>query len=150
MREDFLIRIDGRMEQDSGDDSVQLMTKGSFVQRNGNFFISYKETETTGYAGCTTTVKLDKSESRVSMLRFGPISSQLIIEKGTRHLCHYDTGEGSLTLGVAADEINNQLTEDGGVLEFSYTLDTDQNMILSKNTVKIQVRRTNPLDESTT
>lgn len=144
MNEDYLIQIDGRMEQDGGDDQVQLMTRGSFVKKNGSFFISYKETETTGYAGCTTTVKAAQDESRVAMLRFGPAASQLVIEKGTRHLCHYETGAGALTLGVAADEIHNRLTDEGGVLEFSYTLDADQNVILSKNLVRITVRRTPP------
>ena len=42
MNEDFLIRIDGRMEQGDESDSVQLMTRGSFVRRGGSFFISYK------------------------------------------------------------------------------------------------------------
>ena len=97
MNEDFLIRIDGRMEQGDESDSVQLMTRGSFVHRGGSFFISYKESETTGYEGCTTTVKVAKDESKVSMTRFGKVPSQLVIEKGTRHLCHYETGYGSVS-----------------------------------------------------
>ena len=95
MNEDFLIRIDGRMEQGDESDSVQLMTRGSFVRRGGSFFISYKESETTGYEGCTTTVKVAKDESKVSMTRFGPAAGQLVVEKGIRHLCHYDTGYGA-------------------------------------------------------
>ena len=53
-------------------------------------------------------------------------------------------GEGALTLGVAADAISNRLTDEGGEVEFSYTLDADQNSILSKNLVKITVRRAGP------
>lgn len=145
MNEDFLIRIDGRMEQGDESDTVQLMTRGSFVCRGGSFFISYKESETTGYEGCTTTVKVAKDESKVSLTRFGPAAGQLVVEKGTRHLCHYDTGYGALTLGVAADEIHSRLTDEGGEVEFSYTLDSDQNTILSRNLVKISVKRTAPL-----
>lgn len=48
MREDYLITIHGTMEQDGQSDSVKLMTRGSFVKRNDNFFISYHETEATG------------------------------------------------------------------------------------------------------
>ena len=145
MNEDFLIRIDGRMEQGDESDTVQLMTRGSFVCRGGSFFISYKESQTTGYEGCTTTVKVAKDESKVSLTRFGPAAGQLVVEKGTRHLCHYDTGYGALTLGVAADEIHSRLTDEGGEVEFSYTLDADQNTILSRNLVKISVKRTAPL-----
>ncbi len=46
--------------------------------------------------------------------RYGKVPSQLIIEKGTRHLCHYETGYGAISLGVAADVIEHELTEEGG------------------------------------
>lgn len=144
MNEDYFIQIDGRMEQDGASDQVQLMTRGSFLKKNGSFFISYKESETTGYEGCTTTVKVAQDGRRVAMLRFGPAASQLIIEKGVRHLCHYDTGVGALTLGVAADEIDSRLSDEGGEVAFSYTLDADQTAILSKNLVRITVRRAGP------
>ena len=75
------------------------------------------------------------------MLRYGPAASQLIIEKGVRHLCHYETGYGSMTLGVAADEILNHLSEEGGKVTFSYTLDSDQDVVLSRNLVTITVKR---------
>lgn len=138
MNEDYLITIRGTMEQGGERDKVKLMTRGSFVRRNGSFFITYKETETTGYAGCVTTVKVEDSQ-KVSMLRFGPAPSQLVIEKGRRHVCHYETGYGSLSLGVAADEIRSRLSDKGGTVQFSYLLDVDAAAI-SRNTVKITVK----------
>lgn len=142
MKENYLIQIDGRMEQDGPDgaDNIRLMTRGSFVRRGGSFFITYAETAATGYEGCTTTVRVAQDASKVSMTRFGPLPSQLVIEKGVRHLCHYDTGYGAMTLGVAADEIRHQLTDAGGQVEFSYTLDMDSAGLISRNLVKIQVR----------
>lgn len=141
MNEDYLITIRGTMEQGGERDKVKLMTRGSFVRRNGSFFITYKETETTGYAGCVTTVKVEDSQ-KVSMLRFGSAPSQLVIEKGRRHVCHYETGYGSLSLGVAADEIESRLSEKGGTVQFSYLLDVDTASI-SRNTVKITVKPAN-------
>ena len=138
MNEDYLITIRGTMEQGGERDKVKLMTRGSFVRRNGSFFITYKETETTGYAGCVTTVKVEDSQ-KVSMLRFGPAPSQLVFEKGRRHVCHYETGDGSLSLGVAADEIQSRLSDKGGTVQFSYLLDVDTAAI-SRNTVKITVK----------
>ncbi|MDL2219162.1 DUF1934 domain-containing protein [Ruminococcaceae bacterium OttesenSCG-928-O06] len=138
MKENYLINIEGTMEQDGELDSVQLMTRGSFLRKNNNFFISYKETEATGYEGNITTVKAEGA-GKVSMLRFGSAPSQLVIEKGRRHVCHYDSGYGVLSLGVAADEIFNHLTDTGGKLTFSYTLDTGDAQ-LSHNKVKITVQ----------
>lgn len=138
MNYNCLICIDGTVDQQGEQDRIQLKTRGSFLRRGNSFFITYEETEATGYAGCTTTVKVAADESRVAMLRFGPAPSQLIIEKGVRHVCHYETGVGALTLGVAADEIRCQLTDAGGQAFFSYTLD-DGIQELSRNLVQVTV-----------
>ncbi len=139
IREDHLIKVLGTQEGDGNKDSVSLVTKGEFVYRDGTFYITYKESDTTGFAGCTTTVKARDDGSRVSMIRFGPTPGQLTVEKGVRHICHYETGQGSLSLGLAADEIRCELNETGGELFFSYLLDFGAET-LSKNSVRITVR----------
>lgn len=144
MEEKYLITIKGTMEQDGKSDTVELMTRGSLVHKDGAYYIIYKETEATGYEGCTTTVKVADDARKVSMLRFGKVPSQLIIEKGTRHLCHYETGYGAISLGVAADVIEHQLSDQGGKLNFSYTLDSGVENFISRNLVAITV---DPLPE---
>lgn len=136
MEEKYLITIKGTMEQDGKSDTVELMTRGSLVHKDGAYYIIYKETEATGYEGCTTTVKVADDARKVP--------SQLIIEKGTRHLCHYETGYGAISLGVAADVIEHQLSDQGGKLNFSYTLDSGAENFISRNLVAITV---DPLPE---
>ena len=147
LKEDYIIRIKSRIEQhvdepaetEEKEEFVELMTRGSLVLKGGSYYVTYRETETTGYEGCTTTVKVAEDARKVSMLRFGKQSSQLIIEKGTRHLCHYETGYGSVSLGVAADVIEQRLDENGGRLKFSYTLDSGAENFISRNLVDITV-----------
>ena len=139
MEENYLITIKGTMEQSGQSDSVELITRGSFVRREHSFYIVYRETEATGYAGCTTTVRVTEDSRMVSMTRFGKVPSQLVIEKGTRHLCHYETGYGSVSLGASADVIEHALTETGGRLQFSYTLDSAGEAFISRNLVDITV-----------
>lgn len=147
LKEDYIIRIKSRIEQrldepaaeEEKEEFVELMTRGSLVLKGGSYYVTYRETETTGYEGCTTTVKVAEDARKVSMLRFGKQSSQLIIEKGTRHLCHYETGYGSVSLGVAADVIEQRLDENGGRLKFSYTLDSGAESFISRNLVDITV-----------
>lgn len=139
MEENYLITIKGTMEQDGKSDTVELMTHGALVHKEGAYYIIYKETEATGYEGCTTTVKVADDARKVSMLRFGKVPSQLIVEKGTRHLCHYETGYGAVSLGVAADVIEHELTDHGGRLKFSYTLDSGAESFISRNLVDITV-----------
>ena len=41
MKEDYLITIQGTMEQNGGSDSVQLMTRGRLVMRGRSSFLTY-------------------------------------------------------------------------------------------------------------
>lgn len=154
INEDFLIRVDGRMEDARSkggqpeNDSVQLMTKGSLTFRGGNCYIAYQETEATGFAGCTTTIKIALDGSQVNMIRYGKAPAHLVIEKGVRHVCHYDTGVGAMTLGVAADEIECALTEHGGTARFSYVLDMEPMGALSHNYVTLHVSPVQPAASS--
>ena len=83
MKEDFIIRIKSRSEQFEHtqpvrvdeDDRIELMTYGSFVKKGDTYYITYKETETIGFAGCTTTIKIAADGSRVGLLRFRPTPS---------------------------------------------------------------------------
>ena len=143
LKEDYIIRISSEIEQGDEPQKIQLMTRGSFVFRDGSYYITYKETETTGYEGCITTLKLAADGSRVAMLRYGQAPTQLILEKGRRNLCHYETGYGSLTLGVTADEIVCSLTEKGGTARFSYLLDADSTALVSTNRMEITVTHIN-------
>ncbi len=141
MTDNFWIKIEGKMNLSGDIDTVNLTTRGNFVYKDGSYFIIYEESPATGYAGNVTTVQVESSD-KVSMLRHGTMPSQLVIERGKRHVCHYDSGQGSVSLGVAADEIVSHLTEQGGNVTFSYNLDTG-NAHLSHNTVKITIQEAN-------
>ena len=154
MKEDYIIRIKSRIEQrldepaaeEEKEEFVELMTRGSLVLKGGSYYVTYRETETTGYEGCTTTLKIAADGSRVAMLRFGKgggAGTQLLIEKGRRNLCHYETGFGSMTLGVTADEIDCQLTEKGGTARFAYLLDADSAELVSRNRLEVTVTHVN-------
>ena len=154
LKEDYIIRIKSRIEQrveepaETGEkeEFVELMTRGEFTLRGSSYYITYKETETTGYEGCTTTLKIAADSSRVAMLRFGKsggAGTQLMIEKGKRNLCHYETGYGSMTLGVTADEIECSLTEKGGTARFAYLLDANSAELVSRNRLEVTVTHVN-------
>ena len=149
--ENYIIRIKSSIDQFDNEgvireedrDHIELMTRGSFTKKNGSYYISYKETKTIGFEGCTTTIKIAEDGSRVALLRFGRANSQLLIERGRRNLCHYETEVGSLTLGVTGDGIDCKLTEKGGSAAFSYLLDADDARIVSRNTLEMTVQHVN-------
>lgn len=148
LKEDHLIRIKSTIEprvgQDEKTETVELMTLGDFIVGDDSYKIVYNETGTTGYAGCTTALKISKDGSRVSMMRYGKAEgagTHLFIEKGKRNQCHYETGYGSLTLGITADEIRSELTDEGGHLRFAYLLDAGIAELVSRNLLEITVTK---------
>ena len=149
--EDYIIRIKSYIDQFDSEgntkeedrDHIELMTRGSLVKKGESFYITYKETQTIGFEGCTTTIKIAEDGSRVALLRFGRANSQLLIERERRNLCHYETGYGSMTLGVTADEIECGLTEKGGTAKFGYLLDANSAELVSRNRLEVTVTHVN-------
>lgn len=116
--------------QTDGEDSssTELFTKGELSCQDGKFLISYEESQATGFQGAVTTLEVYGNE-KVIMQRKGSETSNLIIENGKKHFCHYGTPYGDFTMGVSATEIENGLSEDGGHLKFCYVLDINAGYI---------------------
>ena len=138
MKKDVLITVKGTQKVAGDEDTIEMMTTGRFYRKNQLYYISYEETEATGYAGCRTTLKIGPKD-KVTMTRFGPSRSQLIVEQNVRHQCQYDTGYGAMTIGVMGSVFESTLGEHGGQLTFGYTLDIETT-VASENTVEITVK----------
>jgi uncharacterized beta-barrel protein YwiB (DUF1934 family) len=139
MGKDVLISIKGTViAEGAAPDIIELITAGRYYNKNGSFYISYKESENTGFDGVTTTLKVE-GDNCVTLTRSGPSSSRLVLEKGRRQLCHYETGFGQLMVGVSGCRIQSQLDEGGGELTFNYTLDINSSLV-SQNEVYISIR----------
>lgn len=139
MKKDVRITIKGTQYIDDEKDFVELTTLGRFYRKNGVYYISYDESEATGFEGSKTTLKVEGSD-RVTMSRVGEnINSELIIEKGQRHQCFYDTGYGAITLGISGDEIVSRINDTGGRLKVRYTLDINASNA-SVNELQVDVK----------
>ena len=150
--ENYIIRIKSSIDQFDNEgvireedrDHIELMTRGSLVKKGESFYITYKETQTIGFEGCTTTIKIAEDGSRVALLRFGKVNTQLVIQRDYRNICYYETEVGPITLGVTGDGIECSLTETGGTARFSYLLDADDPIsIINRNTLEISVQKPN-------
>lgn len=142
MKKDVVIKITGTQIAQGDRDVVELITTGQFCRRNKSYYIMYEESEATGFQGARTTLRFDPTQQRVTMSRHGSVESQLIVEKGRRHQCNYETGYGSMTIGVSGDEIRSTLTDEGGNIFFRYSLDLNT-ALTSENQVDIIVSPAN-------
>jgi len=144
MSEKYLITIDGVQSYDGEEDRVSLSTFGEFRRENDSFFISYNESAATGFEGDVTSLEIE-SDKKVVLHRRGISNTQLIIERGRRHLSHYLTGYGGAMVGIKADTIDNRLHDSGGELQLLYSLDINASL-LSQNKLSITVKELGTTD----
>ena len=140
MGDDIIISIYGlQFPEDGEDDEVELITAGSYYKKDGCYYISYEESELTGMDGTTTTLKVE--DERVTMTRTGLVSTELIFEKGRKHVSFYETNLGALTVGVNAHVVRSRLDDSGGDVEVDYSVEIDHE-VAGQNVFRINVRRT--------
>lgn len=140
MKKDVLINIRGVYAVDDDKDVIELFTTGTFTRKNGEYIICYDETEATGFEGSHTTMRVHPG--KVTLQRTGAANSQLIIEQGVRHQCHYDIGYGEMMIGVSGGKIKSSLTDQGGNVEFRYSLDINS-LLASENEMYVSVKENN-------
>ena len=139
MKSDVMIELKSLIESSGESENIELSTRGKLLAKENAIFISYKETEQSGYDGCTVLIKAE-GESQVTISRSGDANSHLLCQKGKRNLCSYATPHGALTLGVTCSNIKNSLNENGiGELSLSYELDVNGGLI-GKNRLSIKIR----------
>lgn len=138
MKKDVIITIRGLQSfEESGDDSVELVTSGRYYEKNGNYYVSYKESELTGLGNTTTTLKIE--ESKVTVMRFGEITSNMIFEEGVTHITYYDMGFGALTVGVSTKRIDKKLDDRGGKMKIDYAMEIN-NAVTGENALFMEIR----------
>ncbi len=135
--EKYMISIIGEQKLDGETDKVEVLTAGNYIMKNGHCYIGYKEYDDDNpNEHFDNLIKVENDI--VTITRKGPMRSQLMLEKGKRHQCLYQTVAGDLMIGVFTKTMKNTLGEQGGTLEVSYTLDFNTDLV-SENSFKIKV-----------
>lgn len=117
-----MITVDSKMDDINGkNDSMSLVTEGKLQKENGEYILSYEESEITGLNGTTTVIKV--SSDSVTLIRHGNISAMMLFEVGKTHLTDYKTDYGTVMLGVRAQKVNINLDDSGGNIRVDYVLE---------------------------
>lgn len=142
MGKDVIISIKG-MQYSEGDepDTIELVTEGRLERDDHGYTLSYQETELTGLEGTLTTFQVE--DARITLMRVGGVSSQMVFEMGRRHLSMYDTPYGAMTVGVNTRTMHADLSERGGRIEIDYALEIDH-AVAGTNTFLIDIKEANP------
>ena len=138
MLKEVLIEIKSTQETENDRAVVEMTTVGQLGFEDGCYTIIYNESEDSGMQGSITTLKVS-GENSVVLSRRGAYNSHMIIEKGARHLCHYETPYGGIMMGVSAEYITSTLNGGGGNLSFKYDVDINSSLA-TRNEIDILIK----------
>jgi Uncharacterized protein conserved in bacteria len=121
-----IISVKGtQLDMENEMNRLELVTEGKYYKKNNNYYVTYAETEVTGMEGTTTTLKI--SDNTVTLMRFGIVNSQMVFEKGQKHVSYYDTAYGAFTVGVIANEVNVKADDSSAEINIGYQVEVDNN-----------------------
>ncbi len=137
MQENYLIQLNASITTEDDTETVELTTTGAFYIKDGKYYVCYKESSATGFEGSMTTIKI--CENSANITRYGDHPSILSIEEGVTNICNYETIAGALILEIIGVKIKHNLSEKGGDISLSYTINSS-GMFISENNITINIK----------
>ena len=121
MKKKCTVRLTDHQIEDGEKQSVEIITQGVYEWRAGGYSLRFEELFDEGISSETTVSSC--GPGCVTVVHRGDITTELTVELGKRHHCHYATPYGEMMLGIDAMELEDRLTENGGTLRMVYSID---------------------------
>lgn len=141
MAKKALITIIGKQRYGAEKDKIEMTTVGTIEEKPDKYIIRYNEEQEPPRKPIKATLNISKDEKRVEMIKSGPYSSCLIIEKSKRNLCNYGTEFGDMLMGIYGKSIEAEYGKTEGSFNFGYDIDVN-GALTSQNEVIVNYRIT--------
>lgn len=106
-------------------DVIELVTDGTLEElTTGCWEICYEETALTGMEGVSTSFLVEPG--KIVLTRSGKLNSQMIFREGIPHDSLYQMQFGALMLSVTASKMRYELSNEGGTVDLSYSIEIEQ------------------------
>lgn len=137
MTKDVLVSIRGLHTADGEQDSVEVITAGSYYFKNNKHYIVYEEAVEGSSRTVRNTIRI--GEQSVDVIKNGPLRSHLAFEVNKMNVSSYSTPVGQMTVGVSASRIDIREQEDRLLVEVDYALDINYERLSgSRITIDVQ------------
>ena len=124
MEHNVMLSIRGQQfYQDQDPEVIELVTEGNLTRLEKGWKVCYEESDLTGLAGVTTVFEV--APDCITLTRTGPLNSQMVFQKGVLHQSLYQMEFGALMIAVQAQKIHSDLTEEGGTVDITYTIEIE-------------------------
>lgn len=119
-KENARITLVSKRYQGDEHDEINLDTVGGYYERDGKFYITYSEHKDMGMGDSRIVLKIEPD--MITMRRMGDFQTVMVYKKDEVTEFIYRVPFGELNLKINTISIKNELTEDGGKLNFCYEL----------------------------
>jgi uncharacterized beta-barrel protein YwiB (DUF1934 family) len=139
---DIMLKIIGsQITRDEGDERMEFITEGKYLEEDGSVLLSYDESELSGIEGCTTSLRI--TGGKIKMERYGGligVDTAIEFEQGRRFKGYYDTPFGSIEMEVLTNSIVNNIKHDNatGYLDIDYNISL-KGLTESRSRLKIEI-----------
>jgi len=138
------LQINGTQKYPEGhEDQQEVITGGMFYERNGVFYVVYKDcaSESPGIEGSTTFLSV--KEGLVGLNRKGAVNNTQEFKKDVLNRSIYATCFGKMWLSVMPHLVECDLTVSGGRISLEYDLFVDDKLV-SYNRLLLNIKEDIP------
>ena len=142
MSKKVLVTIKGTQKGlDEEETSVSSVQSGVYCKMRGKHLVEYEEVLDMGDGKCSAPVSnlLKFTQEEVWLRKRGGTSADMYFKEGSVHKCMYDTGFGTLEMGMVTNSLEIFRHEEGIDVRVEYGLDMNGAHV-SDNTIEISVK----------
>lgn len=137
MKDNVLIKITGLQSLDEISDSVELMARGKYYEKNEKHYLLYDDIEEETGVKTKNTIKF--TDNHVELTRNGVISGKLVFKKGENNQSLYSTPYGDMLLEVMTKDIELKKISESINLRIDYELYANNNKV-SDSRIEIDIQ----------
>ena len=119
MTKDVLITIKGLQMALDDSEGLEIMTNGTYYKKNGKHYVLYEEVLEDQKVSSMIKINVGK----VEITKKGPARVQMMFEAGKKNTSIYATPFGQIEIGVYAEQIRVNETDDRLELNMQYDLE---------------------------
>ncbi len=137
-KENARITLVSKREQGEEKDEINFDTLGGYYERDGKFYIAYSEHKDMGMGDSRIVLKVEPDA--VTMRRMGDFATVMVYKKDEITEFIYRVPFGELNLKIKTIDIKNELTLNGGKLQFCYDLFAGGEATYNEITIRVETQ----------